>query len=295
MASRDLGEARSRVTTVAANLGRHGNDANAAGQSHAKSRSASVWGPTAYAVLSGQTSGCPSDCPAHSDRMTKLVGPLLGRRCDAVPAQHGWELAYRGPHLLTVSEELKMPKLTKSIVDRAEVPPKGQAFVWCSEDRGFGVRINASGCRTFVAQGRINGKERRVSIGRPGVFSVDQARAQARELLRGMRLGVDPVDEKARKRARGITLRETIADYCTHRRTKNGPLRTRTKADISDHGHRSFADWLDKPITAISRDDCFTGLPASRRPHLHARTKASSSCVPCSTSLATGTARTTRR
>src|SRR6266446_708351 len=91
-----------------------------------------------------------------------------------------------------------MPKLTKSIVDRAEVPPKGQAFVWCSEDRGFGVRINASGSRTFIAQGRINGKERRVSIGRPGVFSVDQARAQARELLRGMRLGVDPVEEKAR-------------------------------------------------------------------------------------------------
>ena len=149
------------------------------------------------------------------------------------------------------------PKLTKSIVDRAEVPPKGQAFVWCSEDRGFGVRINASGSRTFIAQGRINGKERRVSIGRPGVFSVDQARAQARELLRGMRLGVDPVEEKARKLARGITLRETIADYCTHRRTKNGPLRTRTKADISDHGERSFADWLDKPIAAISRDDCF--------------------------------------
>src|SRR6266446_6030088 len=93
-----------------------------------------------------------------------------------------------------------MPKLTKSIVDRAEVPPKGQAFVWCSEDRGFGVRINASGSRTFIAQGRINGKERRVSIGRPGVFSVDQARAQARELLRGMRLGVDPVEEKRASR-----------------------------------------------------------------------------------------------
>ena len=65
-----------------------------------------------------------------------------------------------------------MPKLTKAIVDRAEVPPKSQAFVWCSEDRGFGVRINASGSRTFIAQGRINGKERRVSIGRPGVSSV---------------------------------------------------------------------------------------------------------------------------
>jgi hypothetical protein len=69
------------------------------------------------------------------------------------------------------------------------------------------------------------GKERRVSIGRPGVFSVDQARARPKSFLLGMRLGVDPVEEKARKLARGITLRETIADYCTHRRTKNCPLR----------------------------------------------------------------------
>jgi integrase len=72
-----------------------------------------------------------------------------------------------------------------------------------------------------------------------------------------MRLGVDPVEEKACKLARGTTLRETIDDYCTHRRTRNGPLRTRTKADIADHGKRSFADWLDKPITSISREACF--------------------------------------
>jgi len=53
-----------------------------------------------------------------------------------------------------------MPKLTKSVVDRAEVPAKGQAFVWCSEDRGFGVRINASGARTSsrVRHVRVSGR-----------------------------------------------------------------------------------------------------------------------------------------
>ena len=155
-----------------------------------------------------------------------------------------------------------MSKLTKTIVDHSETPASGQAFLWCSNDRGFGVRINASGSRTFIAQGRVNGRVRRVSIGRYGVFTVDQARVQAREALRGMRLGVDPVEEKARQRAQGVTLCEAIADYCAHRQTKNGPLRARTKADIVHHGDRSFGDWLHKPIAAITRDACLTRFAA---------------------------------
>lgn len=149
-----------------------------------------------------------------------------------------------------------MPKLTKTVVDRAEVPAEGQAFVWCSELRGFGVRVNASGSRTYVVQGRINGKERRVSIGRHGVFTVDQARDEANEVLRSMRRGVDPVDEKVRKLAQGVCLRTVIAEYCLHKRTKNGPLRARTKADINYHGDKHFEDWLDKPVRAITRDAC---------------------------------------
>jgi hypothetical protein len=98
-----------------------------------------------------------------------------------------------------------MPKLTKTMIERARTPERGQALAWCSEDHGFGVRINATGSRTFIAQGRINGKVRRLSIGRYGIFAVDQARLHAREILRGMRLGIDPVEEAARTRARGVT------------------------------------------------------------------------------------------
>ena len=101
-----------------------------------------------------------------------------------------------------------MPKLTKSIVDRAEVPPKGQAFVWCSEDRGFGVRINASGSRTFIAQGRINGKERRACprlLERRGAF--DACEANSRNLVKA---GAEP-------QAAGIAppVRIPIADQYT--------------------------------------------------------------------------------
>jgi hypothetical protein len=154
-----------------------------------------------------------------------------------------------------------MPKLTKSIVDHAEVPSRGQAFVWCSEDRGFGVRINASGSRTFIAQGRISGKERRISIGRPGVFSVDQARAQARELLRGMRLGVDPVEEKARKLAEASRCEKrspTTARTGARRTARCAPARRRTSRITATE---ALSIGSTSPSPASAGTTASTGLP----------------------------------
>lgn len=149
-----------------------------------------------------------------------------------------------------------MPTLTNHRVDRARLPEAGQTFLWCSQDRGFGVRLNASGSRTFVVQGRVAGRERRLSIGRRGVFTVDQARDRARELLRSMRMGIDPTADEKKQAQMTVTLRQAIADYCAIKRTKHGALKARTQKDIDAHSRKSFADWLDKPIIAITRHAC---------------------------------------
>jgi integrase len=97
-------------------------------------------------------------------------------------------------------------------------------------------------------------------------LTVEQARGRARELLRSMRMGIDPVAEKRRQEHLAVTLRQAIADYCENKRTKSGVLKARTQLDIAAHSRRSFADWLDKPVTSITRDACahrFTEL--SRR------------------------------
>jgi hypothetical protein len=112
-----------------------------------------------------------------------------------------------------------MPRLTDLRVDQAKLPASGQVFVWCSQDRGFGVRLNASGTRTFVVQGRVEGRERRLSIGH-------------RDLL-SMRMGVDPVAEKLRQEHLTVTLRQAMADYCENKQTKNGALKARTQSDIA--------------------------------------------------------------
>jgi integrase len=71
-----------------------------------------------------------------------------------------------------------------------------------------------------------------------------------------MRMGIDPVGEKHRRAHLAFTLRQAVVDYCLNKRTKNGALKARTQTEINAHSRRSFADWLDKPVTSITRDAC---------------------------------------
>ena len=150
-----------------------------------------------------------------------------------------------------------MTKLTKKLVDAFECPEgKEQGFLWCSERRGFAVRVTSTGIKSFIVQGRIGTKERRETIGRYGVFTVDSARERAEEILRGMRNGVDPRAEKKRQASLNITLQAVADDYVANKRTKNGELRASTKADISRHVEQNFESWANEPIASITREKC---------------------------------------
>lgn len=147
-------------------------------------------------------------------------------------------------------------KLTKTKVEALPVPSEGQALYWDTDAKGFGVRVNATGTRSYIAQGRVNGKTRRFTIGPHGLLTCDEARKRALSTLLGMRDGVDPKAEKKRAAAHGVTLREVMADYLAHKRTKHGPLRPASKADIEKHVTKSFKDWADQPVVNITRDAC---------------------------------------
>lgn len=143
-------------------------------------------------------------------------------------------------------------KLTKQRVEKFKCPEgKSQAFLWDEELTGFAVRVTKTGIISYVVQGRTNGKESVTTIGRHGVFTCDQAREEAREILRGMRKGIDPQAEKARKAAQGVTLREVMNAYLADRNL--APL---SKRDIENHVSRNLSCWADKPVATITRDAC---------------------------------------
>jgi integrase len=106
-----------------------------------------------------------------------------------------------------------MAKLNKSAIDSMATPPTGQAFLWDSELRGFGVRVVPSGLRAFILQYRnAEGRSRRIVIGRYGVLSVDQARALAKIKLGEVAAGGDPADDRAKAKA-AMTIKEVCDWY----------------------------------------------------------------------------------
>ncbi|MFW6052971.1 MAG: tyrosine-type recombinase/integrase [Desulfosalsimonas sp.] len=156
-------------------------------------------------------------------------------------------------------------KFTKKAIDCLPLPDKKPRFIWDDELKGFGIRLNPTS-KTYVVQARINGKVRRVTIGRHGVFTVQQARERARDLLRGMAQGVDPSAEKKRQEAFSVTLEAVKDSYI-----KDRALKKRTEDDITRHVNGSFAEWKDKPVAEITRQKCLSKFrEISKRSHAQA-------------------------
>jgi integrase len=102
-------------------------------------------------------------------------------------------------------------KLTKRVLDAAK-PQAERYFVWCSALPGFGARVYPSGQKVFVAQVRVGRLQRRVTIGRYGPYTVDQARERAVEIIRTAADGRDPQREKQEAR-KALTVAELCDEY----------------------------------------------------------------------------------
>ncbi|WP_057884236.1 tyrosine-type recombinase/integrase [Tsuneonella troitsensis] len=102
-----------------------------------------------------------------------------------------------------------MAKLTKRTIEALE-PADKDYFVWDGELSGLGIRIFPTGRKQFVLQYRYGRTSRRLSLGRFGAITPDQARGLALEALVKLRQDIDPMAEKRAKRT-ALTVRE-LAD-----------------------------------------------------------------------------------
>ena len=83
-------------------------------------------------------------------------------------------------------------RITKRTVDALTVGEKDTVF-WDRDLAGFGVRVHATGRKTYVVQSRGSAGPKRVTLGLHGDLSADEARKQAAVVIDRIKQGEDPV------------------------------------------------------------------------------------------------------
>ena len=90
--------------------------------------------------------------------------------------------------------------LTQKRVRDAKAGPKIR-IEWDDEVAGLGLRITPAGVKSFIVNYRVDGRERRITIGRTNDMSLATARDEARAVRNGARQGVDPLSEREKRKA----------------------------------------------------------------------------------------------
>lgn len=180
-----------------------------------------------------------------------------------------------------------MATITKTRVDDAK-PGERDYFLWDSAVPGFGLKVTPAGGRIYVFQYRMakpgNAKAmptRRITLGKHGVLTPDQARKEAKRLAALVTSGIDPrqaeldaiaakdeakrkAEQKARREANLVF--ETVADTWLAEYELDHRPRSYGQAKLVIHKHL-MPKLRGKPLPAITRADLqaiLDGIPAKQ-------------------------------
>lgn len=138
-------------------------------------------------------------------------------------------------------------KLTKATVRTAARPLKDQVFFRDDECTGFALRVLYTGAKTFVWEGRIKGRNRRITIGQYPDISVAAARAKAEEIRGAVAKGEDPADERRAERLE-LTFGDLAARYIEMHAKPYRKGWARMERRLKVH----FASWNSRRLSDIT-------------------------------------------
>ena len=92
-------------------------------------------------------------------------------------------------------------------------PGSKTTIIWDGRVKGLGLRVTPKGAKAFVIGYRVNGRQRRATIGRVGQISLVDARNRAATMLDSTRLdGIDPLQAR-RERREAMTVAQAVDRY----------------------------------------------------------------------------------
>lgn len=161
----------------------------------------------------------------------------------------------------------RIAKLTKRTVDAAQ-PEGARYIVWDADLKGFGLRVEPTGAKSFVVRYRVGGgrtaPRKQVKLGNMGVLTPEEARTRAKEMLAAVTGGMDPAAE--RERFRGApTMRELatmfLADHVEAKR--KGKTHLAYKGILDHHVLPAFGSSKAESLTRAEVARLHTAMKAT--------------------------------
>ncbi len=109
-----------------------------------------------------------------------------------------------------------MPRLKKRDIDAAKSEKNKTYRLWDDDPRGLGLYVKPSGVKSFFVQYRspTTAKKRRYTIGNYGIYTLDQARKEAKNILKVVADGEDPLKIRADKLQHALDTSQSVANLC---------------------------------------------------------------------------------
>ena len=150
-----------------------------------------------------------------------------------------------------------MAKLKRQSISRRTVEAlsadKDTVF-WDRELTGFGIRVYPSGAKYYIVQVRGPDGSKRVTVGRHGVLTANQARQRAAQIIARIKAGEDPIAAPmALPSPEGPTVAEIAARYLEKH------VAVRCKASSASYYRRKIEGYIlpafgDLPLSAVGRE-----------------------------------------
>ena len=166
-------------------------------------------------------------------------------------------------------------KITKRSVDALKPADGGEAVLWDSELKGFGVRVQRGDAKSYVLHYRVGTGRgaplRKLTIGRHGSpWTAELARAEAKRLLGLVAQGKDPAGAKAEARTAPTVAGLADRFLSEHAEAKRKASTAREYRRLLDHvvlpaiGKRKVADVTRRDIERLHQTRRDTPTEANR-------------------------------
>jgi integrase len=165
-----------------------------------------------------------------------------------------------------------LTKITKRTVD-ATRPSDADCFLWDSELKGFGLKVTPGGSKIYILQYRKGGRgspTKRVTLGRHGAVTPEQARKEAARLSGAIATGSDPAAARAAERAAPTVTALAHRFLAEHVATKTKPRtageyrRLIEKIILPSIGRRRVRDVTRADISRLHHERRHTPYDANR-------------------------------